>query len=185
MSRMWQNKIASLGAEADDFHRHSPVLEQLEREQFGQEWRSLWLFKMSTLVERQDGTIHRAGPILLGVRYHESFLAQAPHPWEIVTVLQPRRVFHPNCSPAGAACLGAPQAGLSLDFILTQAWFGLNFNMRKVNTLRGEILNPKAARFVRANAERFPLTEKGLFEVPDLDAPSSLPFLFGQIAGLE
>ena len=31
MSRMWQNKVASLGAEADDFRRRSPVLEQLER----------------------------------------------------------------------------------------------------------------------------------------------------------
>jgi hypothetical protein len=179
---MWQKKKASLNEEADDFHQRSPSLEQLDREDFGEEWRSMWLLKMNTLVQRQDGRIHQSGPILLGIRYHQSFLAQAPHPCEIVTVLQPTRVFHPNCNLAGVMCLGVPQAGLSLDFVLTQSWFGLSFNMRKVNTLRGDILNPEAARFVRASAERFPLTEKGLFEVPDLDAPGTMPLFPGRVA---
>jgi hypothetical protein len=179
MSRMWQNKKASLSAMADEFSQRSPMLELLGREDMGDEWRSMWLLKTATLVQRQDGTLHLAGPIVLGIRYHESFLGECPHPMEIVTVLQPRRLFHPNAAPTGALCLGHPQPGLSLEYIIHQAWAGLTFNMRKVNTQRGDILNPAAARFVRANAERFPLTQKGIYEEPDGPPPATPPLVFG------
>ena len=168
--KMWAVKAQSLTEAAHDFDRRSPALELLEHESHGDEWRSMWLMKAVTLRQRQDGTIHVAGPLLLGIRYHKLFLAEAPHPMEIVTVLHPARVFHPNCSPSGAICLGHPLPGLSLETILHQTWAGLTFNMGKVNTVDGEILNVAAAHFVRANAERFPLTHKGIFEDARLES---------------
>jgi hypothetical protein len=178
VNRIWKNKKASLDAAAEDFARRSPVLELFEHEDMGDEWRSAWLLLAATLVRCADGTLMLAGPIALGIRYHESYLAQAPHPWEIATVIQPRGLFHPNATPSGSLCLGHPEAGVSLEYILNQAWAALTFNMKSVNTRSGEILNLEAARFVRANASRFPLTDKGLFEKPDFQGPlpSARPF---------
>ncbi len=126
-------------------------------------------FDTKTLVADGNGTIRREGPVVLGIRYHERFLSEAPHPMELVTVLQPNDVFHPNCAGSGAFCLGHPAAGISLEWILHQLWAGLTFNMKAVNTRPGEIVNPEAAVYVRANAHQFPITKRGLFEQPDED----------------
>lgn len=171
-NRIWRRKKASLDAAAEDFARRSPVLELFEHDDLGDEWRAAWLLLTVTLVRCANGSLVLAGPVALGIRYHESYLAQAPHPWEIATVIQPRGLFHPNATPSGSLCLGHPEAGVSLEYILNQAWAGLTFNMKSVNTRNGDILNNEAARFVRANAERFPLTDKGLFETPEFNGPA-------------
>lgn len=173
MSRIWKAKKATLTRAAREFHGRSPALQLLGIDQRDDEWRSRWMMTTSTLAQRADGTVHRAGPVVLGVRYHESFLSEAPHPCEIVTIMLPPRVFHPNATAGGTFCLGHPEAGLSLEFILSQAWAGLTLNMRAVNTRGGDILNPEAAQYVRANAERLPLTEKGMFEPPDFGGPGA------------
>jgi len=173
--RMWELKKQSLIESAKEFDARSPAADLLQHEAFGEEWRSVWLLKTVTLVQRPDGTVRTVGPLLIGIRYHIAYMTQAPHPMEIVTVLQPKRVFHPNCNPAGGVCLGHPAPGLSLETILHQTWAGLTFNMRRINTSNGEILNIEAAEFVRANAERFPLTQKGILEVPDPEIAAVLP----------
>lgn len=155
--------------EAHEFDRRSPALKLIRIEEGEDEWRSEWLLAIQTLMQRSDGTVQRVGPVMLGIRYHESFLAEAPHPFEIATIMLPPRVHHPNAAPDGTYCLGRPEAGLSLEFILTQAWNGLTFNMQTVNTQNGDILNPAAAQYVRVHADRLPLTERGMFEAPDFD----------------
>jgi hypothetical protein len=162
---------------AEDFARRSPALRLLSVQDQDDEWRSLWLFLTATLVRGSDGQVRAAGPVTVGIRYHESFVAQAPHPAEIVTVLSPF-IFHPNASPANSLCLGHPEAGLALDFILHQTWAGLTLNMKAVDTGRGRIFNAEAARWVRTNAEHLPLTEKGIFEEPDFagSAGFDVPF---------
>jgi hypothetical protein len=139
----------------------------VEAQETADEYRSIWLLAIRTLVQRSDGTVTSRGPVLVGLRYHESFLAEAPDPCEILSVLLPPRLYHPNATPGGVFCLGRPAPGLSLEFILSQAWAGLSLNMRTVNTRSGDILNAEAAQFVRANASRFPLTQRGMFEPPD------------------
>ena len=163
MSRIWEEKKKSLEARLQDFAKRSDAVMPMVTYDQGDEWRAVVLLDAQTLVQRADGTVATAGPVVLGIRYHERFLSEAPHPLEIVTILQPR-VFHPNANAAGAMCLGHPHAGLTLDAILHQVWAGLAFNMKSVNTLPGEILNREAANFVRANACRFPLNRRGLFE---------------------
>ncbi|NLX99627.1 MAG: hypothetical protein GXY83_26135 [Rhodopirellula sp.] len=164
MSRVFQSKKKSLTQTAQQFSARSPAMKLIRIDACDDEWRALVMLDTKTLAQRSDGTIKTASPIVIGIRYHERFLAEAPHPCEIVTVFQPVGVFHPNCARSGAMCLGHPPAGLGLDFILHQVWAGLNYNMRTVNTRPFEVLNRDAAEFVRNNAERFPLSTRGLFE---------------------
>jgi hypothetical protein len=133
-----------------------------------EEWRAIVAFDTKTLVAH-EGTVRRDGPVVLGIRFHERFLREAPHPMELVTVLAPQAPFHPNCDSSGALCLGHPAAGVSLELILHQVWAGLMFNMKAVNTRPGQIVNAEAAMYVRANAHLFPITTRGLFEQPDED----------------
>lgn len=173
MNRIWQERKRANERIVRDYAARSAVMKFLGCMDFDAEWRTIVAYDTKTLVDDGNGMIHRDGPVVIGVRYHERFLSEAPHPMEIVTVLEPRAVFHPNCSGSGALCLGHPAAGISLELILNQVWAGLMFNMKTVNTRPGQIVNAAAAVYVRANAHQFPITRRGLFEDPDQDLRNS------------
>jgi hypothetical protein len=168
MRRIWQERKRANERIVLEYAARSPVMKHLGCIDLDEEWRAIVAFDTKTLVDDR-GMIRRDGPVILGIRYQERFLSEAPHPMELVTVLEPNNVFHPNCSSSGGLCLGHPAAGIALDLILHQAWAGLMFNMKAVNTRPGQIVNPEAAMYVRANAHQFPITVRGLFEQPDID----------------
>jgi hypothetical protein len=163
----WKIRKTELNKTVLEFSETSPVFAPISVEDLGDEWRLVASFDTRTLVMSPAGEVEKAGPIVMGIRYHERFLSQAPHPFEIAVIFEPRRVFHPNCDYAGTMCLGHPTTGLSLETILNQVWAGLNINMNTVRTMPGRILNPHAAEYVRANAPKFPLTRRGLLEEPE------------------
>lgn len=165
MSRMFEIKKESLNRDLERYQQGKRLI-ALGCEATEREWRAVILFHAKTVVKGRDGEIALAGPVVCGIRYHERFLSEAPHPMEIVTILEPRGVFHPNCSPSGAMCLGHPTPGLTLESILNQVWAGVNLNMKVVDTRPGNIVNRDAARWVVANAQRFPLCRHGLLEGP-------------------
>jgi hypothetical protein len=165
--RIWQERKRVNERIVRDFARRSPVMACLRCVDLGLEWRTVVAFNTKTLVNEGNDSIRRAGPVLVGIRYLERYLSEAPDPMEIATVLRPHGVFHPNCSSAGAICLGHPTPGISMELILHQLWSGLTFNMKTVNTRPGQVVNPEAAVYVRASAGQFPITTKGLFEEPD------------------
>jgi hypothetical protein len=164
MSRIWQERKQANERIVRDFASRSPVMTQLGSRDFGAEWRTIVAFGAKTLVRGRDGRIERAGPVVVGIRYHECFLSEAPHPMEVATILEPSAVFHPNAGYSGAYCLGHPAAGISLELVLHQVWAGLMFNMKTVNTRPGQVINPEAAVYVRTNAHLFPISHRGLFE---------------------
>ena len=165
--RVWQMKKEALENELAHYVERSPVLNHLATCDGGDEWRTILMLDTKTLIVGAGDVIERAGPVVVGIRYHERFLSQAPHPMEVVTILEPLRVHHPNCDARGM-CLGHPPAGLTLDQVLNQVWAGLTFNMDFMNTNHGEIINRKAADYVRAcGAKMFPITRRGLLEEPD------------------
>jgi hypothetical protein len=166
MSRIWDEKKRSNELIARDLSARSPVMQCLGCMDYGEECRTIVAFNTKTLVGNTS-SIRREGPVVLGIRLHERFLSEAPHPMEIVTMLAPQAPYHPNCSSSGALCLGHPAAGISLELILHQVWAGLTFNMKFVNTRAGQIVNGEAAAYVRANAHRLPITKRGLFEEPE------------------
>lgn len=167
MSRIFDIKKRTNEELLRDVAARSPVMILIGTQDRGDEWRALIAFNTKTLVSDGDGSVRREGPVVAGIRYHERFLSEAPHPMEIATVCQPNNVWHPNISPAGGCCLGHPSAGVSLDLVVHQLWAAFAFNMKIINTRSGEIVNPEAAVYVRANAHMFPLTKRGLFEPPD------------------
>jgi len=163
MSRMFEIKKESLNRDLERYQQ-GKMLAALGCEATEQEWRAVVLFHTKTVVKARNGEVTTAGPVVCGIRYHERFLSEAPHPFEVVTILEPRGIFHPNCSATGALCLGHPTAGLTLESILNQVWAGLSLNMKVVDTRPGNIVNREAARWVVANAQLFPLCRQGLLE---------------------
>jgi hypothetical protein len=167
VSRIWHLRKRKLDQTVRDYARRSPVMDCLGCTDMGDEWRTMIGFTTRTLVKPPGGEVQRAGPVVIGIRYCQRFLGEAPHPFEIATVLFPSFVWHPNCNIHGCMCLGHPAPGISLDQILHQTWAGLTFHMSAVNTERYQVANPAAAAYVRDNATQFPITGKGLFEEPD------------------
>lgn len=162
--RIWNLKRQSLLAELRELENRSAVLHVLEAQALAAEVRMLLLFDTPTLVRPPDGVVRCQGPVVAGCRYHQRFLSEVPLPWEIVTIVSPRFVFHPNINPAGALCLGHPPPAVRLPEIMHMTWAALVFNLRLVDTVEWHGLNPQAAAFVRANQHRFPLDARGLFE---------------------
>src|SRR5688500_7745374 len=112
MSRVWDVKKQSLIESLQRHHRDSPVCKVMDMIDFGDEIRAIIGFWTRTFVKLKDGTIATHGPALVGVRYLQRFITEAPHPLDIATVLYPRNIHHPNCTPAGGMCLGAPTTAL-------------------------------------------------------------------------
>jgi hypothetical protein len=111
-SRQWETKKAKHIRTVDDFVRRSPALKLLFHEDAGDELRWVVEFLTPTLVKPPGLKPRLFGPVVTGIRYHEQWLSKPPHPAEIVTILMPPGVFHPNVGPAGNLCLGHPSAGL-------------------------------------------------------------------------
>lgn len=166
-SRAWELRKTALRREMEELVARSPVLRLVEQADLGDEMRWLLRFDTETLVAPPGKPVRRAGPVTAGVRYAERHLSEAPVPWELVSLLDPLWVFHPNVNPAGALCLGHPPAGVPLAQVVHMTWAALVFNMRVVNTVEWEGMNPAAAAYVRAHRDTFPLTDRGLFEAPN------------------
>src|SRR6187401_1940928 len=66
-----------------------PNLQLLELGQLPLEVRAVVLLKTPTLVGRPGQAPAFRGPVVVGFRYHEKWLSQAPVPWEVMTILEP------------------------------------------------------------------------------------------------
>lgn len=164
-SRAWALKKERHLRTVEEFVRVSPNLQLHFQEDTGDELRFILQFETATLVRPPGLEPRLVGPVLVGIRYHVDWLSRPPSPTEIVTILMPVGVFHPNVGPAGNLCLGHPGAGLSMEQILHSVWAALVFNMRIVNTIDWQAFNREAAAYIRnVPAGTFPLTRRGLLE---------------------
>ena len=162
--RKWELRKDKFSQVLEQFDRDSPNMRLLAVEDAGDEVRAMVEFDTVTLVRPPGGNVQFRGPVLTGIRYHHRFLSIAPIPWEIVTILSPRAVFHPNVNEQNGLCLWHPQANIPLQQILHTTWAALVLNTRLVNTVDCQVFNHNAAAYVRAEHARFPLTERGLLE---------------------
>ncbi len=175
-SRIWEMRKEKLIETFETFSDISPVMWLMELQDLGDELRAIVEFHTKTLVKQPGKPPEFVGPVLTGIRYHQSFQSQAPVPWEIVTVLYPMPAFHPNINRNGGLCLGKPPANVPMDLILHLTWAALVLNTRLVTTTDWQVFNPEAAAYVRAHSDQFPLTERGLLEpLPDKPKPDDKP----------
>jgi len=163
-TRIWNLRKDKIQRTLKTFAEDSPVMTLLEMHDIGDEIRAIVQFDTKTLVKPPGRDVERAGPVVTGIRYHQDFQSQAPTPWELVTVLFPMPVYHPNVNPNGGLCLGKPPANVPMDLILHTTWAGLVLNTRLVTTTDWRVFNPDAAAYVRSHSDQFPLTERGLLE---------------------
>ncbi len=172
-SKAWSLRKEKILQVLGDFSQKSPAMSLLSFEDTGDEVRGIVQFETETLVKLPGQDVQLAGPVVAGIRYHHLFQSQAPVPWELVTILFPMAVYHPNVNAGGGLCLGHPAANVPMDLILHMTWAALVLNTRLVTTTDWNVFNREAAAFVRQHKGRFPLTERGLLEAVPLPAAVS------------
>ena len=165
-SRAWALKRQKVVAEIKALCQ-GPNLQLLELGEMPSEVRAIVMLKTPTLVCQPGRTPIFRGPVIVGFRYHEKWISQAPVPWEVITILEPFDIFLPSVSPAGGLCLGHPPANFSVESVFHLTWAAVVVNMRITNTIDWQIFRPDAAAFLRSHKEKFPITRRGLMEPPE------------------
>lgn len=162
--RIWTMRKDKNRSTLEEFSKKSPVMSLIDFQDLGDEQRAIVQFETPTLVKLPGKDVELVGPVVVGLRYHQSFQSQAPIPWEIVTILYPMAVYHPNVNFNGGLCLGKAPANLPMDLILHMTWAAIVMNTRLVTTTDWRVFNPDAAAYVRSHKDQFPLCQRGLLE---------------------
>jgi hypothetical protein len=146
---------------------HGPNLKLLELGELPSEVRAVVMLNTPTLVCRPGQIPNFRGPVIVGFRYCEKWLSQAPVPWEVITILEPVDIFLPSVSSAGGLCLGHLPANFSVESVFHMTWAAVVVNMRITNTIDWQVFRPDAAAFLRSHTDKFPITRRGLMEPPE------------------
>src|SRR6476620_8849824 len=97
-SRAWMLKAEHVVSELQRLSQ-GPNLQILEVQRWPAEVRGVVLLKTQTLVRLPGQAPTLWGPVMVGFRYHERWLREAPVPWEVMTILEPVHAFHPSIAP--------------------------------------------------------------------------------------
>ena len=96
----------------------------------------------------------------VGIWFPSDYLRRA-EPWEVLTWLGPRRVFHPNISDRmPVICVGRLAPGTWLVDLLYQVFEIISY--QKVTMREDDALNPAACAWARENQHRFPVDRRPL-----------------------
>jgi len=122
--------------------------------------RYLARFRCKGLVRSQAGKVEEADRFEVGIWFPSDYLRRA-EPWQVLTWLGPRRVFHPNISDRlPAICVGRLVPGTPLVDLLYQCFEIITF--RKVTMREDDALNPEACAWARDHRQRFPVDGRPL-----------------------
>jgi hypothetical protein len=121
-------------------------------------------FRCRGLVERAPGEIAEADRFHVGIRFPADYLRTA-NPFQVLTLLGPRNVWHPNTAArASAICIGRLAPGTGLVDILYQLFEILTW--RKVTMREDDALNSAACQWARGHRDRFPVDRRPLKRRP-------------------
>jgi hypothetical protein len=117
-------------------------------------------FRCKGLIRDRDGAIREADFFEVGIWFPSDYLRRA-NPFEVLTWLGPRNVFHPNISDSfPVICVGRLDPGASLVDILYQCFEIITYN--KVTMREDDALNLDACAWARANKDSFPIDGRPL-----------------------
>jgi hypothetical protein len=129
------------------------------------------------LVRTGAGEVTTAQRFVVGIWFPDDYLRRA-EPFEVLTWLGPRNVWHPNVSnQAPFVCPGRLVPGTPLVDILYQLFEIITYN--KVTANEYDALNREACGWARANLHRFPVDRRPLKRLaakPDFAADATLDF---------
>ena len=122
--------------------------------------RYLARFRCKGLVRSPDGEIVETDRFEIGIWFPSDYLRWA-EPWQVLTWLGPRQVFHPNISDRlPAICVGRLVPGTPLVDLLYQCFEIITYN--KVTMREDDALNHAACAWARDNRHRFPIDRRPL-----------------------
>jgi len=116
-------------------------------------------FSCRGLVKELDGTVQEASGFHVGLFLGADYLRTLSHPYEVVTLISPFNVFHPNVA-APFICLGRIVPGTPLVDLLFEAHEVLSG--QKVTMREEDALNREACSWYRANQSRLPVDPRPL-----------------------
>ena len=107
-----------------------------------------------TLV-RRNGTVDRASGFAAFIQFPENYLRSVPDAAQIVNILEPDGVWHPNVV-APFICLGHIAPATGLVELIFQVYEILNF--QKLTPRDDDALNGEACAWARQHMGEFPLS---------------------------
>jgi hypothetical protein len=115
-------------------------------------------FTCRGLVRRPSGAIEEAEDFAVGISFPSDYLRRV-NPFDVLTWLGPRNVWHPNISDTlPIICVGRLVPGTGLVDILMQVWEEITW--RKFNL--ADSLNPAASEWARQHLSRLPVDTRAL-----------------------
>ena len=122
--------------------------------------RYIALFNCDGLVRSSGFEVKVTNHFEVGISFPTDYLRRA-EPFEVLTWLGPREVFHPNISDkAPFLCVGRLAPGTSLVEIITQCFEIITY--QKVTMREDDALNIDACAWARQNQHRFPVDRRAL-----------------------
>lgn len=117
-------------------------------------------FQCKGLVRPPNADVAEAERFLVGIWFPSDYLRRA-EPWQVLTWLGPRRVFHPNISDvAPFICVGRLAPGTTLVDLLYQCFEIITY--KKVTMREDDALNKAACAWARDHQHRFPVDPRPL-----------------------
>jgi hypothetical protein len=117
-------------------------------------------FACRGLVQTAPGHIVEADHFEVGIRFPPDYLRHAA-PFQVLTWLGPRTIWHPNISADSTAiCVGRLAPGTGLVDLLYQVFEIATWN--KVTMREDDALNRAACEWARHNPSRFPVDRRPL-----------------------
>jgi len=117
-------------------------------------------FRCKGLVKNESGSVEEADRFQVGIWFPADYLRRA-EPFQVLTWLGPRQVFHPNIGDrAPFICIGRLAPATPLTDILYQCFEVITYN--KVTMREDDALNREACAWARLNQHRFPIDRRPL-----------------------
>ena len=117
-------------------------------------------FNCRGLIRSPNGSVTESDHFEVGIWFPSDYLRRAV-PWEVLTWLGPRHVFHPNISNRmPLICVGRLAPGTWLVDILFQCFEIITY--QKVTMREDDALNPGACAWAREHQGRFPIDPRPL-----------------------
>lgn len=112
------------------------------------------------LVARSPADVRESGTFACGVWFPPDYL-RAANPFEVVTWLFPRDIWHPNIAGnLSRICIGRLAPGTPLVDLIYQVHAIVTWN--KVTMREDDALNAAACQWARGHADRYPVDRRPL-----------------------